>query len=309
MSTEEQRNSLFRTLASASIDVHERLSDGQKYGVDPGEETLTDNLLLALKRAQPNVVVTKFTRIVESRKTGADWEWWWEGEREWFGAVVQAKKLVALPHGDHGYMFGYRGRNAECRQIDVLLDYAERSGLPGIYALYNGPSFDSSPTGPALCTGLDERMWGVSVIPAPVAAHLLSLRQCSQVAVNSVARPLACQLCSGTQDCEQNWIEPEDRVAPATLGFDRLTSVLDPAYLAAEAMMLALEGDLASGIGRQASTRVDINESLAVSYVRAGVRRPPEYALRALDSQGSLELSAESNEPERLLILRRPPSQ
>ena len=46
--------------------------------------------------AQPNILVRTYTRWEESRESGADWAWWWEGETRWFGALVQAKRLTLL---------------------------------------------------------------------------------------------------------------------------------------------------------------------------------------------------------------------
>lgn len=120
-----QRRQLFDELDAQARAVALRMSDGRRLGVEQQEETITESLLLELARAQPRVKIRTFTRAEESRTTGADFAWWWEGEHQWFGALVQAKRLV--PQGsDFGYDFGYRPRRTDARptperQIDLLL--------------------------------------------------------------------------------------------------------------------------------------------------------------------------------------------
>ena len=151
--------------------------DGRHLGVEQHEETLTESLLLELSRKSPTVAVHTYTRTEESR-TGADWAWWWEGDRRWFGALVQAKRVD--PRSGH-FDFGYRPRpsprNPEPeRQIDLLLDAARDLELPPMYALYNGPDIAIDPRH-WLCgeVPFDPAAMGAAILPAAAAAWLLGL--------------------------------------------------------------------------------------------------------------------------------------
>lgn len=79
--SESHRLGLFTDLEQQSRGVYEQIRDGTKYGVVQHEETITESFLLKLAKSQPNVAIRTFTKYQESRESGADWEWWWEGDR------------------------------------------------------------------------------------------------------------------------------------------------------------------------------------------------------------------------------------
>jgi hypothetical protein len=58
-----------------------------------GEESLTDWLLFEVSERLPQVRYHKFNRFEEARASGADWDWWFVGNRVSMGWRVQAKKL------------------------------------------------------------------------------------------------------------------------------------------------------------------------------------------------------------------------
>lgn len=164
MVTEAEAQQLFDVLLDQSRSVFHRLSDGRALGVEQHEETITESLLLEMRRAQPEIVVKTFSRAEESRKTGADWAWWWEGERTWFGALVQAKRLVEQRAGSFGYAFDYRPQPSKAnpnpdRQIDLLMAASRRFELPPMFALYNGPDLM-----------IDAAQWVCTEIPFDPAA-------------------------------------------------------------------------------------------------------------------------------------------
>jgi len=112
--------------------------DGRRLGVEQQEETLTESLLLEIIRKSRTITVHTFSRTEEGR-TGADWAWWWEGDRRWFGAIVQAKRLnQRTGQVDFGYRTRPSGSNpAPERHIDLLLEAARDLQLPPLYVLYN----------------------------------------------------------------------------------------------------------------------------------------------------------------------------
>ncbi len=68
---------------------------GYNLGLLPGEETITDNLLIYLAhRHQKQLRIYRLNKSEES-KYGADWEWWFHTPQTgaWLGMRVQAKKL------------------------------------------------------------------------------------------------------------------------------------------------------------------------------------------------------------------------
>ena len=68
---------------------------GYNLGLLPGEETITDNLLIYLAhRHQKQLRIYRLNKSEES-KYSADWEWWFHTPRTgtWLGMRVQAKKL------------------------------------------------------------------------------------------------------------------------------------------------------------------------------------------------------------------------
>src|SRR5688572_2436382 len=87
------------------------------------------------------VIVIDFSPHVESSSTGADWEWWFLGKSNVFGAAVQAKCLSN--NGD--YDIGYIPKNGY-PQIERLLDYCVANALSPMYCFYNWWSAAPSPT-------------------------------------------------------------------------------------------------------------------------------------------------------------------
>lgn len=66
------------------------MARSEELGLTWAEETVTDILVVA---ASAHVKVVPFTRKQEGDVVGADWLWWWVGQDESFGMLVQAKRL------------------------------------------------------------------------------------------------------------------------------------------------------------------------------------------------------------------------
>jgi hypothetical protein len=119
-----------------SIKTWGDLRDAYNTGYPMKEESITDFLLLELQRSHPNeVVVRPFSRYIEGRSTGADWEWWFESGGVYLGMRVQAR---ILDGSDLTYKGLFKSNNkCRCRQVNKLLQSAKRANLPAIYCFYN----------------------------------------------------------------------------------------------------------------------------------------------------------------------------
>ncbi|MDI9933152.1 hypothetical protein QM588_22265 [Rhodococcus sp. IEGM 1354] len=138
----DDRLTTFFALLGLSIDTHRRIVAGERSRIRQSEETITETILLELSISLPNLRISTHSRRKESR-SGADWEWWIEGNTRWFGMLVQAKKLhAARGHPNGGYGFGYAPQSASGElQVDRLIYTAEHRASPTlapIYVLYNG---------------------------------------------------------------------------------------------------------------------------------------------------------------------------
>src|SRR4051812_44553522 len=86
--------SLCETFQRAAGETWNLLGLGAQYEMLPGEETLTDLLLLGVRHEQAHIVrVHRFSKSEES-SAGADWEMWFtDTTNRYIGVRVQAKKL------------------------------------------------------------------------------------------------------------------------------------------------------------------------------------------------------------------------
>jgi hypothetical protein len=97
------------------------------------EEGITGVNLQELKIKHPyQVQIFDFTPHEESKRTGADWEWWFVDGAYAMGFAVQAKRL------DRGkYDVGYKPKNNPL-QIETLLRYCSIAGdISPLYCWYN----------------------------------------------------------------------------------------------------------------------------------------------------------------------------
>lgn len=121
-------------LESLARDTWERLRDSIGLDIRFGEETITDLLLLDLKRQGPGGSRVIQTPKHNEKHTGTDWEWWIGTPRiGWLRFAVQAKKMNlknyrydSLSHKVGGTL-----------QIDLLERYATSNDAIPIYCLYN----------------------------------------------------------------------------------------------------------------------------------------------------------------------------
>lgn len=174
-------------LADAASSAAKRTSRGIAYGVPQHEVTLTQTLLLDIARCVPELHVTPFTQAEESQN-GADWEWWIEGSRGWFGSRMQAKRLI----GD-SYSFDHLVAGDPARaQIRLLIDSAARVGIPARFALYNpdGPAGSFSAHGLIGC--FPSRAEGVTVVDATEIFRRFGTKRVARTSVAQLALPWSC---------------------------------------------------------------------------------------------------------------------
>jgi len=104
-------------------------------GILVREEAITSTNLQELKIAHSDrIKIRDFSVHEESKKTGADWEWWFldKDTNEAIGFAVQAKRL-----NSGSYDVGYEPENNP-PQIETLLNYcADVGDITPLYCWYN----------------------------------------------------------------------------------------------------------------------------------------------------------------------------
>lgn len=191
--TSRQALALCQTFASLASRTWHDLRDALTLRCALGEESITDYLLLELKRSHPHeVVVTKFTRAREGRVTGADWEWWFRSSGHWFGMLVQAKKLdgVRLKYPEIGYK-NTSGRS----QIDLLLEHASKQSVYPIYCFYNYWNITSCPATSLRCIPPRVEYLGCTIADAYSVKHLIESSKTDLLSILRISLPWTCLVC------------------------------------------------------------------------------------------------------------------
>jgi len=111
----------------------DRLRESRNLGYQIGEESMTDFLILNLKKyGAGKLLVKSFTRHAESTN-GADWEWWLTGPSgAWIGMRIQAK-IINLQSEKFEHL---HHKNRHGAQVDLLLSDASRHQLIPLYCMY-----------------------------------------------------------------------------------------------------------------------------------------------------------------------------
>ena len=139
--TTSSRITLDCSLKTLAVDTWENLREAKILSVRFGEETVTDILMLELRRK--GFETFKQTRLHDEAKYGTDFECWvgFDGIG-WVGYAVQAKKLDFRTGTYRGLSHVVKGVNQ--RQVAILKGYANTRGLTPRYCLYS----HSSPVDP-----------------------------------------------------------------------------------------------------------------------------------------------------------------
>lgn len=269
-------------LCRSAISTGGFLADGTRFGIKPGEESVTDQILIQLSREVPELRINKVARHDEV-DVGADWEWWIEGQEKWFGFLVQAKRVHRRSSGRWAYNLGYRPAPKEGQerplQVEALIGSAEALNLPAMYALYNEAGLSLQYHRPQLgnrCL-VPNGAEGITALSAWTADWILrrSFSPPRYVEVDEVAPfafPLSCLAYCLTDERHGAWPALDDDL-PGQLGFDR-SSEVDPALSAAR-FVLQIER---SRRPNMFSTALDVDRAADIERLSAAVRtEPPRY--------------------------------
>jgi hypothetical protein len=122
-----------------SSQIWRDIRDSEKFGVNIGEESITDNLLLKIARCREvDIAVYKFSKKEEARQ-GADWQWFFSSSsgNKHFGMRVQAKRIdvhsLSYRYIDHEIKDGSGRKHL---QVDLLIEDAKRNPKYKLYPLY-----------------------------------------------------------------------------------------------------------------------------------------------------------------------------
>lgn len=125
------KQSLCKDFKRASWDTWHFIKRGLNIGILPGEETITDKLLIYLAHRHPqNMRIYRLSKHEES-KLGADWEWWFHSPSTgaFLGMRVQAKKLNPRTLRYESLHDGL--------QLKKLIDHAKERSMVPVYVFYN----------------------------------------------------------------------------------------------------------------------------------------------------------------------------
>ena len=125
---------LIALLENLASDTWSRLRDSQSLQIRFGEETITDLLLLDLKRLNKTQSQIIQTPKSKEKSLGTDWEWWIGSPRiGWLRYAVQAKKMnLKTSRYD-----GLSHKVGVIKQIDLLDRYASNNNAIPMYCFYN----------------------------------------------------------------------------------------------------------------------------------------------------------------------------
>jgi hypothetical protein len=126
---------MYAVLESLARSTWERLRDARTLGIRFGEETITDLLLLELKRlGSGQIRIIQTPRSIE-KTSGTDWEWWVRapGNTGWYRFAIQAKRLD--PRSNRYERL--RHRVGPVLQLDLLKQYARKNRAIPLYCFFN----------------------------------------------------------------------------------------------------------------------------------------------------------------------------
>lgn len=276
---------LFSELKARASWTQQRLDAGHLHRVPQQEETITESVLLDLALALPALNVQMFTKHEESRYTGADWVWWWQGRDAWFGGLVQAKLLKDAGGGSPYYELGYVPKPSVATpqpvpQVERLLAASRATSLPALYALYNA-STNPRLVGPCLTIAQGSQEEGISVLDGHVAHALwqgLPARPRSSKPpvevplsiVSAHARPWSCLIACTMFSCPQ-WRPQPAQDLWQKLNFPKVPPVGDLAYA------LASMHDLLAGSLSATQYALATDEVRDAGLLTGVFRSPPDY--------------------------------
>ena len=240
-----------------SLDTWDLLRKCVAYNHQFGEESVTDINLLKIKEWEPDVITHQFTRRGE-RKSGADWEWWFEDSSGvWIGIRIQAKIINLTTQGFHHLHYPIQiekklpghtiAEIIQTSQTEILIassKSAEKTVYP-LYCLYCYWDSEDIKVSSS-CTGfqLFKHFFGCSIIDAHKVLELNDngLHQLDEI--SEFLRPLHCLVCcpgnprggngnfvNGINTFLKNILNFPHADKPNYPGFDNLIHDSPPSYV------------------------------------------------------------------------------
>ena len=176
------------------------LGDANRLNLTMTETSLTDFLLLDLKRSHPRYV--EAWKINQRREAywGADWAWWFQGTRSSYGMLIQAKSLdvATLTYK----RLDYTKQRSKIPQVDALIQAADRQTykrkryrMHPAYCFYNyWPKANDDPKRHCQCFPI-RGTWGCSVADARHVRQCIRNSQLDLDSVRAVSSPWSCLVC------------------------------------------------------------------------------------------------------------------
>lgn len=171
----------------------DKLRESRQLGFQIGEESVTDLIILNMKKwGAGKLVVETFTSHQEFTN-GSDWEWWFTGPSgQWLGMRAQAKILnLATEKFEHLH---YSNKNGD--QVDLLINDAKSNGLIPLYCMYSNwdtkkykPNFECRTHKPTA------RHYGNSILSAFKVKHLQTSKENKLSKIIDYLQPMHCIFC------------------------------------------------------------------------------------------------------------------
>lgn len=131
-------DALCKTFEELAADTWWYRHDCQRLLIPHREDAITPRLLRSIQlRHSDRVALYAFPPDEEGSWSGADWDWWFGRDGQWFGLRVQAKKL-SIPADTYATLREFAGdRERGVRQVELLLSSSAREGMAPLYCFYN----------------------------------------------------------------------------------------------------------------------------------------------------------------------------
>lgn len=236
----EHQRGLALALAEMAQETSGRLAAAQLSNLPLSEESITEPMLINLKQTVPGLEIRALTKAAES-KEGADWEFWIQGDHQWFAFLVQAKKSKRSNRAQGAtYDLGYRSGKGKTPQVHLLALTSAARGMPGVYAFYNDPMlFVGYLRSSCRESGVPAGLEGISTMSVGTAVWLFQGGWDKPVPVDTAASftfPWSClAACPVTDKCLAT-VLPATETDPESMGFAAGTNEDDPALAIARAV-------------------------------------------------------------------------
>jgi hypothetical protein len=167
-----------------------RMFKNQSTGITLREDGITAlNLQDLATFNQATLTVVDFSPWLESRETGADWEWWFVDQQGAFGAAVQAKSLSDCTYGIDFVP------NGGTTQIDRLMQYCKTNRVHPQYVFYNFWSKPQAATWPCPTISHHEPLWGCTIADGHAVYRLHKSGRSTLPHILPISLPWHCLTC------------------------------------------------------------------------------------------------------------------